>query len=431
MLPNKSLKTRLAIAIGTLSAIAIVLGAFNVNSAQKANVKLETVKEDTAHLVASIAPIINRISQTSPELGNQLNKVIQTEIAAETTDIVDAISSNNSQKLASFILTIVAMIVGGSTFMFIRSSVVRPLETIESELALMADQTSGAAAQISMSGQSLADGAGRQASSVQETASALEELSASTERNSNNSGEASLKANETREAAELGANEMKEMIEAMNSIKSSSDNIANIIKTIDEIAFQTNILALNAAVEAARAGEAGAGFAVVADEVRSLAQRCASAAKDTALQIEDSIQRSETGVAISNRVGESFENILGKAREVNALVAEITSATQEQSTGITHINTAINQLESDIQNNSAVAEETASTSEQLASQASGLQNTVATFQTLIKGTSPSRLPQNAPRSKSSNSHSTQSHSSEWDNFETPSRNKEPVDAMFR
>ncbi|MCH6259328.1 methyl-accepting chemotaxis protein [Puniceicoccaceae bacterium K14] len=334
------------------------------------------------------------------------------------------VAITNASQTAAIIFTSIAASASVIGFVYLKKSIIGPLVSVENDLATMADQTNGAAAQISSSGQSLADGTTRQASSVQETASALEQLSASTERNSSNSLEASQKANETREAAESGASEMQEMIDAMNSIKSSSDNIANIIKTIDEIAFQTNILALNAAVEAARAGEAGAGFAVVADEVRSLAQRCASAAKDTAQQIEDSIQRSETGVAISNRVGESFENILGKAREVNALVAEITSATQEQSTGITHINTAINQLESDIQSNSSVAEETASTSEQLAGQSHKLQSTVNNFQTIIRGGS-------FQANTSSVSHSAPAaESNGWDDFDVSARSGKTDDALF-
>jgi methyl-accepting chemotaxis protein len=134
--------------------------------------------------------------------------------------------------------------------------------------------------------------------------------------------------------------EMNAMSRSMDAIKGSSDNIAKIIKTIDEIAFQTNILALNAAVEAARAGEAGMGFAVVADEVRNLAQRSATAARETADKIEDSIRKSQEGVTISGRVSASLQEILTKARQVDDLVAEIASASKEQSPGVEQISTA-------------------------------------------------------------------------------------------
>ena len=130
-------------------------------------------------------------------------------------------------------------------------------------------------------------------------------------------------ASQTRTAAEAGAADMTSMSEAMDAIKVSGDNIAKIIKTIDEIAFQTNLLALNAAVEAARAGGAGAGFAVVADEVRSLAQRSAKAARETAEKIEDSIQKSQRGVTLSSKVAVRLQEIVEKARKMDLLVVDI------------------------------------------------------------------------------------------------------------
>jgi len=184
---------------------------------------------------------------------------------------------------------------------------------------------------------------------------------------------------------------MREMSEAMGAIKTSSDNIAKIIKTIDEIAFQTNILALNAAVEAARAGEAGMGFAVVADEVRNLAQRSAKAAKETAEKIEDSIRKSEHGVEISARVGDSLQEILAKARQVDDLVAEIAIASKEQSQGITQVNTAVAQMDKVTQSNAANAEETASASEQLNAQAAGLKEAITELNALMRGTATRRL----------------------------------------
>ena len=138
--------------------------------------------------------------------------------------------------------------------------------------------------------------------------------------------------------------EMQAMSSAMNDIKSSSDDIAKIIKTIDEIAFQTNILALNAAVEAARAGEAGAGFAVVADEVRNLAQRCAQAAKETASKIEDSVQKSTNGVEISAKVAISLQEIVSKTRQVDELAGEVATTSVEQSQGIEQVNTAVSHV---------------------------------------------------------------------------------------
>ena len=178
---------------------------------------------------------------------------------------------------------------------------------------------------------------------------------------------------------------MAEMTTAMNAIKASSDDIAKIIKTIDEIAFQTNILALNAAVEAARAGEAGMGFAVVADEVRSLAQRCAQAAKETATKIEDAVQKSAHGAEISAKVAKSLEEIVTKARQVDEMAGEVASASREQTQGIEQVNTAVAQMDKVTQSNAATAEESASAAEELNAQADALKDAVAELLQMVDG----------------------------------------------
>jgi methyl-accepting chemotaxis protein len=176
---------------------------------------------------------------------------------------------------------------------------------------------------------------------------------------------------------------MEKMQSAMQAIRQSSHDISKILKTIDEIAFQTNILALNAAVEAARAGEAGAGFAVVADEVRTLAQRCAVAAKETADKITEASARSEQGVELSTQVGTCLTQILEKARQVDALVAQVATASTEQSRGIDQINQAIGQLDKVTQSNAANAEETASASEELSAQSQELRSAASDLAALV------------------------------------------------
>jgi methyl-accepting chemotaxis protein len=176
---------------------------------------------------------------------------------------------------------------------------------------------------------------------------------------------------------------MARMQEAMAAIRQSSTDIAKILKSIDEIAFQTNILALNAAVEAARAGEAGAGFAVVADEVRSLAQRCAVAAKETAEKISEATARSEQGVGLSNEVARHLAEILEKARQVDGLVAQVSTASSEQSNGIEQINSAVSQLDKVTQSNAASAEETASASEELSAQSVELHTSADQLASLV------------------------------------------------
>lgn len=212
---------------------------------------------------------------------------------------------------------------------------------ISEHLSEIAKSVSSQTAHLSGSARELAEGASRQAASVEETSASLEEVAAATKANAENAQEAKGYATQAREIAEQGAKEVGTMTEAMEEIRQSSDSIANILKTIDEIAFQTNILALNAAVEAARAGEAGAGFAVVADEVRSLAQRSARAAKETAEQVQDAVSRSRRGSEISHTVASQLNDIFKITREVDRLVADIAESSQQQSTGIQQISQAV------------------------------------------------------------------------------------------
>ena len=236
---------------------------------------------------------------------------------------------------------------------------------------------------VSSASQSLAEGASDQAASLEETSASLEEMSSMIKRNADNSTRANELAKQARRAAETGATDMQGMSQAMKDINVASDEIAKIIKTIDEIAFQTNILALNAAVEAARAGEAGMGFAVVADEVRNLAQRSAQAAKDTASKIEGAIDKITQGVGINVKVGQVLDEIVSKARQVDELVAEVATASEEQSRGITQVNLAVGQMDKITQSNAANAEESAAAAEELNGQAASLKDSVMELLQLV------------------------------------------------
>ena len=183
-----------------------------------------------------------------------------------------------------------------------RNRITRRLQGISTVLNQAGARVTDTSALMESASQKVAEGASQQAASLEETGASLEEMASMTRRNADHANKANEFARQTRTAAETGAVDMQSMTAAMDAIKTASANIAKIIKTIDEIAFQTNILALNAAVEAARAGEAGMGFAVVADEVRNLAQRSAQAARETADKIQDSIAKSDQGVSISGQV---------------------------------------------------------------------------------------------------------------------------------
>jgi methyl-accepting chemotaxis protein len=263
-------------------------------------------------------------------------------------------------------------------------SITGPIKQIIAELTANAEQTTSAAGQVSASSTSVASGASEQAASLEETNASLAELTAMTKRNAASAQRAKDISRQTRVSADAGAAHMEEMRRAMDAIKTSSDGISKIIKTIDEIAFQTNILALNAAVEAARAGEAGMGFAVVAEEVRRLAQRSAESAKETATKIEDAIARSVHGVTISTSVAASLSEIVEKAREVDAFISEIATASEQQNRGLQQVTSAIGQMDKVTQDNAGNAEETASAAEELSAQAVALRDTVRQLQELVE-----------------------------------------------
>src|SRR5690606_21475282 len=177
----------------------------------------------------------------------------------------------------------------------------------------------------------------------------------------------------------------KEMRVAMQAIVASSSEISKIIKTIDEIAFQTNILALNAAVEAARAGDAGLGFAVVADEVRALAQRSVQAARETAQEISDATARSEQGAQISERVAKSLDEITSRAREVDDIIGQIATASHEQSQGILQVTGAVADMDKATQANAATAEQTSAAAAELDEQVAQLQRIVRELDVMVGG----------------------------------------------
>ncbi len=254
----------------------------------------------------------------------------------------------------------------------LRRNIGRRLGESCGSLDTMSAQLRGTLHELAGTSKILADGASQQAAAIEETSATLEEISGMTRSNAESAGHAREVVRETRTAAETGHTDMREMTTAVAAIKSSSDQIASIIKTIDEIAFQTNILALNAAVEAARAGEAGAGFAVVAEEVRSLAQRSAVAARETAAKIEDAVRRTGEGVRISEKVGRALEEIVTRVRRTDELITAIAGASSEQQKGLEQLGGAVAAMEKVTQANAASAEETSASTQELERHAAAL-----------------------------------------------------------
>ncbi|HQF37875.1 MAG TPA: methyl-accepting chemotaxis protein [Opitutaceae bacterium] len=324
-------------------------------------------------------------------VGNEVLAAAEQTATAGMKSTIDATEATavalNRSSNTLIVGSLACLGIGLALGILISRSITRPIISVAEALSAGSEQTAAAAGQVSASSQSLAGGASEQAASLEETSSSLEEMASMTRRNADNARRANDLAKETRAAAEVGARDMEAMSVAMREIKASSDDIAKILKTIDEIAFQTNILALNAAVEAARAGESGAGFAVVADEVRSLAQRAAQAAKETAMKIESAITKTAQGVQLSERVANALQDIVGKARQVDELAGDVSQASQEQTTGIAQLNQTIAQMDQVTQATAAGAEEGASAAEELTAQAASLQEAVRELRALVDGSS--------------------------------------------
>lgn len=251
-------------------------------------------------------------------------------------------------------------------------------ETME-QIDIAASQVNQGATQISDGATSLASGTTEQASSIEELASIIATLNDKVALNATNAADANQKAALAGKKIDQSNDHMQDMIKAMNNISEKSNEISNIIKTIEDISFQTNILALNAAIEAARAGASGKGFAVVADEVRNLASKSAEAAQSTTELIQQSIEAVESGSEIANETAEALNASVEVTNQTVKLIDEISAASKEQASMIEQVNVGVDQISSVVQTNAATAEESAASSEELNGQAAELQNLTSKF----------------------------------------------------
>lgn len=279
---------------------------------------------------------------------------------------------------------IFVLLISGVVF-FVTKGVVSLLKRTVNHLNAGAEEVAAASSQISSSSQSLADGASQQAASVEETSASIEEMSSMTAKNADNAEEASHLTVKAKSSAEEGHETMKSLQTIMRELHGGNNQILAIIKSIDEIAFQTNLLALNAAVEAARAGEPGKGFAVVADEVRNLAQRCATASKETADLINARVQSNDNALKITEVFAEKLKEIATDTKKVADLMGEISAASREQSEGVGQIGKAMTSIDNVTQQNAANAEQMASASEELSSQSVNLREVVLELAAQVGG----------------------------------------------
>ena len=285
------------------------------------------------------------------------------------------------------------MLIGGSMLLgtllllgfFVTSSIVKPINQITAELNNASTTVAEASTQVAVSSQILAEGTSEQAAALEETSSSLEELSAMTRQNSGNAREVNALMTETKNVVNRSNESMAELTVSMHDIAMASEETQKIIKTIDEIAFQTNLLSLNAAVEAARAGQAGAGFAVVADEVRNPAMRASEAAKNTSELIEKSVNRIHHGADLVQKCNANFAEVSLGAEKVHQLVSEIATAATEQAQGINQISKAVSEMDSVTQTNAANAEESAAASEELNVISGELNETVIKLGKIVSG----------------------------------------------
>lgn len=324
------------------------------------------VRGDTTHFEGKYADIISGMNNTMEAVATPLD---------ETCQVLSKVAEGN----------LAARMEGDyqGAYLEIKESLNKTTSAFKellTQIVTSADEVAVGAEQVSEGSQALSQGATEQAASLEELSASIATVASQTNQNASNATHANELALTTHGHANKGNEKMSEMLDAMQKIDESSSNISKIIRTIDDIAFQTNILALNAAVEAARAGQYGKGFAVVAEEVRNLAAKSAQAAKNTTELIENSTARVQEGARITNETAETLKEIATSVKEVYELIGGIASASNEQATAIAEINQGLSQVSNVVQTNSATAEESAASSEELSGQADTLKQLVSRFQ---------------------------------------------------
>ena len=376
----------IVIVVAAIAAIAsIIIAIYLTGMISKPLIALKTYLErvsSTGNLTFSNAEldIFGRYQSNTDELG-----VISTLIVGFMDEIRVEVGSM-LEKIAEGDLTIAPDVLSeedviGKSL----NQIVDNLGDMFGKINATSVQVSSGSQQIADAAQSLAQGSTEQAASIQHLSSSIAEISKKTKDNASMAGRAAALATDIKISAEKGSLQMAEMMTAVKDINDSNHNISKVIKSIDDIAFQTNILALNAAVEAARAGQHGKGFAVVAEEVRNLATKSAEAAKNTESLIADSIEKAELGSRIADGTAASFEEIVSGIGESSQLVSEIARSSEEQSAGIEHINSGIDQVSHVVQQNTATAEQSAAASQEMSGQSMMLSELISQFRLKDRG----------------------------------------------
>ncbi len=370
--------------VGTMVIISIIIAAL-IASVVIAIMIARSISKPVAEMVGaaqkmSQGDLSAQVSVNSKneigQLGAAFSETIET-IKAYITDI-----KINLTKMEKGELEITTNLDYKGDFIELKNSIhgiAVSLDDTLTQINQASEQVSSGAAQVSDGSQELAQGATEQASSVEELSATITEISEHVKVNAEHAVNASKNVTNVSNEIEISNQHMEDMVVAMSQINESSSEIGKIIKTIEDIAFQTNILALNAAVEAARAGAAGKGFAVVADEVRNLASKSAAAAKNTTSLIENSMKQVENGTRIADETAKSLLRVVESAKIVTDTVEKISQASSRQSDAIGQVTLGVEQISSVVQTNSATAEESAAASEELSGQAQLLKTLVGKF----------------------------------------------------
>lgn len=416
----RGLKGDLKLKVKAADAIENMKDGFErVDSGIKRYVELEKGAEETA-VWDKIQPDYKMWREQSDKFNNTVNLLSRTDNQAEVDDLfskmgdqidemrahrdvfldgiqsvydinkdeIRKVSDEAKKSSASYKQTFMIVVALSITFaillaIFIIRSITRSITQSVTSIRDGAMQITSASDQVASSSSSLAQGASEQASSVEEVSATLEESTAINTQNVDNARQADILAKNANDSARAGYEKGEQLSHSMHAITESAAKISGIIKTIDQIAFQTNLLALNAAVEAARAGEHGLGFAVVADEVRNLAQRAASAAKETSVIIEEVVGQIREGNQIALATHTSFQEIVEQSKKVSDLIGEISIAGKEQSEGMTQINQAMGQVDQVTQQVAANSEEAAAAAEELNAQATSMMETVRVLAAMV------------------------------------------------
>jgi methyl-accepting chemotaxis protein/carbonic anhydrase len=383
-------------ALGNFDQIAATLGDLRKITQLKHDIEALDLVEQAANNYQTAMLDLKASTLALQQLGKQRNDVGEEVLANCSTvmqaglDNADAISKDTYTQLgtASAIMLYglgITAVLGAIVALTLTRSITKPINRIIASLVEGSNQVNDAAGQVSNASQQLASGATEQASSLQETSQSLEQMSATSKQSAETAVQANERSKRASEAARNSDTNMNSLNSAMVAINHSADQIAKIIKVIEEIAFQTNLLALNAAVEAARAGEQGRGFAVVADEVRSLALRAADAAGETTRLIQEAVNNAQSGSKATESVGATLETIITDVTAISDMIDTLSNGARDTAESIEQVNQAVADMDSVTQSNSAAAEESAAAAEELSAQATTVSNIVEELSSLVGG----------------------------------------------